>query len=126
MEKEQQAAVDKFVDRYKNDPTILAILLGGFIAHGFATPSADIDLIIVVEEAEYQKRKSQRKLAFSLWDLCDYPGGYIDCKVVSNDVLRLVAARGSDPARYAYQDNKILFTRDPGLAKLLAEIVCFR
>ncbi|NLY91888.1 MAG: hypothetical protein GX081_09855 [Firmicutes bacterium] len=64
-------------------------------------------------------------MAFSLWDLCDYPGGYIDCKVVSIAVLRLVAARGSDPARYAYQDNKILFSRYAGLDKLLAEITRF-
>ncbi len=125
MERHHQVAIDKFVNCYQKDPNIIAILLGGSLAHGFAGPEADIDLILVMEEAAYQKRKSQRRLAFSLWDFCNYPGGYIDCKVVSKEILRLVATRGSDPARYAYQDNKILYSRDPGLAKLLAEIVRF-
>ena len=125
MERHHQAAIEKFVNRYKEDPAMIAILLAGSLAHGFARPDADIDLILVVEEAEYQKRKSQKQLAFSLWDLCDYPGGYIDCKVVSKEVLQLVAARGSDPARYAYQGSQILFSREPGLPRLLAEIVRF-
>lgn len=122
MEKHHQAAIDKFVACYQKDPALLAILLGGSLAHGFAGPNADIDLILVVEEAEYQKRKSERKLAFSLRDFCAYPDGYIDCKVVSLEQMRLVAARGSDPARYAYQDNIILFSRCAGLDRLLAEI----
>ncbi|HEY8391968.1 MAG TPA: nucleotidyltransferase domain-containing protein [Capillibacterium sp.] len=125
MEKHHQAAIDQFIERYQNDPALLAILLGGSLAHGFAGPNADIDLILVVEEAEYQKRKNEGKLAFSIRDFCAYPGGYIDCKVVSPERLRLVAARGSDPARYAYQDSKILFSRLPGLDRLLAEIVRF-
>ncbi|HHT48754.1 MAG TPA: hypothetical protein GXZ98_05640 [Firmicutes bacterium] len=125
MEKHHQAAIDQFIARYKEDPALIAILLGGSLAHGFAGPNADIDLLLVVEEAEYQKRQSEQQLAFSLRDLCAYPGGYIDCKVVSIEVLRLVAARGSDPARYAYQDNKILFSRYADLDKLLAEITRF-
>ena len=42
--------------------------LAGSLAHGFARPDADIDLILGVEEAEYQKEKP-KATCFSLWIL---------------------------------------------------------
>jgi hypothetical protein len=66
-------------------------------------------VVIVVDEAEYEKRKGEGKLAFRLWDICAYAGGYVDCKVVSLDFLQQISERGSDPARYAFKDNTILF-----------------
>ena len=125
VEVHHQEAIEQFVRLQQSDETILAILLGGSLAHGFAAPDADIDLLIIVEAAEYQKRKAAHKLAFSRWDLCNYPGGYIDCKVLSLDFLDALRARGSDPARYAFKDSIILFSRLYHLSTLLAEIARF-
>lgn len=125
MEAHHQESIEKFLSIYKPDTTILAILLGGSIAHGFATPESDIDVTIIVAETEYQKRKLENKLAFSLWDICTYPGGYIDCKVVNIDFLQKVGEKGSDPARYAYKDNVILFSRIEKLDEILNDITKF-
>ena len=125
VENHHKEAIEKFVQIQQTDETILAILLGGSLAHGFAAPEADIDLLIIVEEAEYQKRKEANKLAFSRRDLCNYPGGYIDCKVISVGFLYTLKARGSDPARYAFKDSIILFSRLNDLSRLLAEITRF-
>lgn len=108
MEPHHQESIEKFLDLYTSDATILAILLGGSLSHGFAKPDSDIDVTLIVDKPEYQKRKQENKLAFSLWDIYTYPGGYIDCKVINLDFLHKVEERGSDPARFAYQDNKIL------------------
>lgn len=125
MHKHHQESIDKFLELYKDDPANLALLLGGSIAHGFAQPDSDIDVTLVVDESEYLKRKNDKKLAFSLWDICTYPGGYIDCKVVSLNFLQRVKERGSDPARYAYADNAILLSRIANIETLLAEITRF-
>ena len=125
MEAHHQESIEKFLDRYKTDTTILAILLGGSIAHGFAKSNADIDVTIIVDESAYQKRKQEKKLAFSLWDICTYTGGYVDCKVVNLDFLQKVREKGSDPARYAYKDNTILFSRMENLEDLLNDITKF-
>ncbi len=122
MEQQQRESLDIFMERYKDDASILAILMGGSIAHGFAKPDSDIDIMLIVDEVEYEKRKRENKLTFSLWDVCTYSGGYIDCKVVSLPFLRLVAERGSDPARYAFQDCIVLQNRIPGLEELLARV----
>ena len=122
MEKHHQDSINKFLKIYKKDQSILAILLSGSIAHSFAKADSDIDIVLVVSSNEYIKRKNAINLAFSLWDICDYKGGYIDCKVVDLHFLEKVAARGSDPARYAFMHNKILFSRIENLNEILTNI----
>src|SRR3954469_2843957 len=125
MENHHKESIQRFLDIYSPDTAILAILLGGSIAHGFAKPESDIDVTLIVEEAEYLKRKSQNKLAFSLWDVCIYPGGYIDCKVVSIEFIRKIIHRGSEPARYAYKNNVILASKIDNLVEILADVAKF-
>jgi hypothetical protein len=125
MEKHHQESIEKFVEIYKKDASILAILLGGSIAHGFANLDADIDVCLLVDSEEFKKRKAANKLAFSLWDICTYQHGYIDCKVVDIELLTKIAQQGSDPARYAFQDNKILFSRVDNLEQLLRDVTTY-
>ncbi len=125
MEKHHQESIDLFIEKYINDPDILAILLGGSLAHGFAKNDSDIDVFILVGSEEYQRRKSSNKLAFSLWDICTYENGYIDCKVIDIDLLERVSQHGSDPARYAFKDNRILFSKSDNLPELLSVISAF-
>ena len=125
MEKHHQESIEKFLNIYRNDPSILAILLGGSIAHGFDKANSDIDICLLVDNKEFQKRKSANKLAFSLWDICTYEEGYIDCKVLSTDLLNRIAKQGSDPARYAFKDNAILFSRIHNLEDIFKKICAY-
>jgi len=125
MEKHHRESIDKFLKIYEGDPSILAMLLGGSIAHGFAKADSDIDILFIVDSEEYQKQKTLNKLAFSLRDICIYENGYIDCKVLDLDFLKKVSERGSDPARYAFKDCTILFSRVEELPDLLEKICTF-
>ncbi|MBN2738027.1 MAG: nucleotidyltransferase domain-containing protein [Spirochaetales bacterium] len=122
MEKHHQEAIDIFLKRYSGDETILAVLLGGSIAHGFSKSDSDIDLSIIVSPEEFQKRKAENNLAFSIWDICNYENGYVDCKLVDLGLMKKIAEKGSDPSRYAFKDNQILYSRLDGLGALLTEI----
>jgi len=106
----------------ERDRSIRALILGGSLAHGFARPDSDIDVSIVVDSAEYQRRMRESRLTYFDRSVCTYSGGYVDGKYVDVDFLRRVAASGSDPARYAYQDARILFSKVPDLAAILAAI----
>ncbi len=125
MLRHHEESIEKFITRYQDDPAILAILLGGSLAHGFAKPESDVDIMLIVEESDYQRRKDENKLAFSLWDICTYPGGYIDCKAVSLSFMNTIMDKGSDPARYAFQDSRILWSRIDNLPEILSQITRF-
>lgn len=124
MEPHHAASIQNLVTALEPDPAVLALVLAGSIAHGFAKPDSDIDVAIVVEPEEYRHRQRERRLVYRNEALCTYPG-YIDGKYVDVDFLRLVVARGSDPARFAFKDSRVLFSRIPELESLLADIVRF-
>ncbi len=124
MEPHHAASIENLVRALEPDPGILALVLAGSIAHGYATADSDIDVAIVIEPEEFRRRRRDMALQYVNVELCTYPG-YIDGKYVDLDFLRLVAERGSDPARFAFKDSRILFSRIPDLESVLADVVRF-
>lgn len=123
MERHHAESIQRLCAELEPDPSILALVLGGSIAHGFARSDSDIDVTIVVGTEEYEARQREGRLVYNNRALCTYEKGYIDGKYVDVAFLREVAARGSEPARYAYEGSRILFCRIEGLQELLASIV---
>ena len=123
MEPHHADSIRNVVRKLEGEPHIRAVLLGGSIAHGFAKPDADIDIAIVVTAEEFARRRATNELTWVSHDLCNYPGGYVDAKFMDEDFLRKVALRGSEPARFAFKDAQILFSRIDGLEGLLADIM---
>ena len=75
--------------------------------------------MVVVDAAEYRRRTDEGRLVFTDRTLCTYEEGYVDGKYVDVGFLERVAAHGSDPARYAFQDARILSCRIDALPQLL-------
>lgn len=119
---QQQEAIDRTTAHFQRDPGVIALVLGGSLAHGFGSPASDVDVNIVVSDAELAARTADGRTTFFDRDLCGYEGGYVDGKYVSPRFLAEVAGQGSEPSRFAFQDARILFSRDPALASLLEEI----
>lgn len=125
MEQHHKEAIEQFMKLYKQNSYVIAILLTGSLAHGYAKPDSDIDIILVVDNTEYERRKRENQLAFSLWDICNYEGGYIDCKITNIELLHEVAAKGSDASRYAFKDAQVLTSNNNEIYSVLNEIYRF-
>lgn len=117
------AAIAHLRDRFAADRDVVALLLGGSLAHGFAGEYADIDYVAVVTADEYQRRAEDGRLTAAGNDGCTYPGGYHDGKFVDVAFLERVAASGSEPARFAFQDARFVIDRDPRVPDIVADIV---
>jgi predicted nucleotidyltransferase len=122
MEPHHTDSIRNLVSAFEKDATVLALILGGSLAHGFARPDSDIDVSIMVDAAEYGRRKAGNRMHYNNRTLCTYDG-YIDGKYMDVEFLKQVAERGSDPIRYAYVGSRILVSRIEGLDTLLAAIV---
>ncbi|MEY2935506.1 MAG: hypothetical protein RL033_6255 [Pseudomonadota bacterium] len=96
-------------------PEVSAVLLGGSIAHGFASAQSDVDIAIVVPDEQFQDRLRRADTCFFSRELCTYPEGYVDGKYISEAFLDQVAQRGSEPARFAFQDVQVVFNHSPTL-----------
>ncbi len=102
MRPQHQRAVERLVERFEKDPNFLALMIGGSIVRGWERDDSDVDFILLATDEEYARRAPANALTYYTPDLCDYPGGYVDGKIVDWGFLAEVAARGSETARAAF------------------------
>lgn len=112
-------AIKKAVKKLKNNEKYLAVILGGSVAHGFAAETSDIDLMIVLSESDYQQALRKGDLHYSDDESADYPEGYVEGKYISESFLQAVAEKGSEPARFAFKDAIILYSKLNHLDRLI-------
>ncbi|KAK0719329.1 hypothetical protein B0H67DRAFT_642692 [Lasiosphaeris hirsuta] len=125
MHPHHAASIQKIKAHFEQVPNVLALLLTGSIAHGFETEASDVDVLVVLTEEAYQHHVDTGIMTFVTPDLCTYPGGYVDAKYTSLGFIRLVAEKGSEPARWAFDGAQILFSEIPGLEGELQRLVRF-
>ena len=117
-----QRAIDRLADAYRDDPEFRALIIGGSVAKGLARDDSDVDFIIVATDEAFARRRAERDLFINRRDLCDYPGGFVDGKIVDLAFLEGVAERGNEPSRAAFEGAFAPFSRVPGLDELLRRI----
>ena len=118
-----EETIGRAIEHYRPDGEALALLLGGSLAHGYAAASSDVDVMVVVSDGDFEQRRRTNRTAWYSREMATYPEGYVDVKFVSPAYLKLVAEKGSEPARFAFKDSKVLFSRLDGLDDLLASVV---
>jgi hypothetical protein len=109
-------------DYFAAIPTTQALLLGGSIAHGYESPTSDVDIMILVSPEEHAQRIEKSDIHFFSRELCTYPEGYVDGKYSNLGFLEEVAQQGSEPARFAFAGSQVLISHIAGLEELLARI----
>ena len=114
-----RATIDRAVDRLRARDDVLAVVVGGSIAHGFATATSDVDLLVVVSDADWERRLADGAVTDLDLESPTYHGGYVDAKYTSMAFLRDVAARGSEQARFAFDDVIVAWSRLEGLDEAL-------
>ncbi len=125
MRDNHRRAIDRLVAELGEDPRFLAVILGGSVARGIELPDSDIDLILVASQEEYARRVAARDFGYLNNEVCDYPGGYAEAKVMSLPFLEEIADRGSEPARAAFVGARILSSRVPELQDLLERVTAY-
>ena len=108
VEPQHERLIERARARFSCRPGRRRLLVGGSIAHGYARPDSDVDVIVVVATEPARANLCERRLA-------DYDGGYLDAKLVTRAFIEEVARRGSEPARWAFKDALVVFSRDPEL-----------
>ena len=54
-------SIQRVTEYFQRDPEVLALFLGGSIAHGFETETSDIDIMIFVSDEDYKKRLAEKR-----------------------------------------------------------------
>lgn len=76
--------------------------------------------MLVFSDAAAAARIEQDQLTVFDDTLADYEGGYLDGKVIALGFIDEVASHGSEPARWAFEDAFVAFSRVEGLEARIA------
>ena len=117
-----QRGIDNLTNEYINDDRFQAIIIGGSVAKGCARDDSDVDFMIVATDEEYRKREEIGDLFINRTDLTDYPGGFVDGKIINMEYLKKVVAKGNEPTRAAFDGAFASFSKLDGLDKLIEQI----
>jgi hypothetical protein len=121
-------AIERFVAKASLDPEMLAVVVDGSVASGLERPDSDVDLVLIVTDAAFQRALDAGRLS---WvddgsdygdDGIGYEHGYYDIKVATVGYLDLAAERGDDPVRAAFLHAKVVWSRIDGVEKQIARI----
>jgi len=114
MHPHHSQSIQNVTDYFQRDPEVLALLLGGSIAHGFETPTSDVDIMIFVSDEDHKKRFAENRVHFFNMELTTYEGGYVDGKYSTRSFVEQVIEKGSEPARFAFAGSQVLFSKLDG------------
>ena len=101
------------------------MLFGGSVARGQGRPDSDIDLMVIVTEAESARRTAEQDLEVVRQLDHLYAGGYFDAKCLDMAFLRDVDERGSETARWAFSAVQLVHGGTPEIEALVARIPVF-
>lgn len=121
MRPHHQKAIQKLADHFSKEEGYLAVIVGGSVAKGVETEYADIDVMLVVSDELYERRREENALFYFSMEFCDYPGGYVDGKIVNLQYLQAAAERGNEVTRAAFEGAFAAYSEIPGLDDLLSK-----
>lgn len=78
--------------------------------------------MIVMSEAAFAAACAERRYHYYSTENLGYDGGYYDGKLMDLSFLRDVAAKGSEPARSAFEGAIVAMCREPEVERILPQI----
>ena len=126
MRPHHERAIRKLADHFAKQEECLAVIVGGSVAKGLEKDDSDVDIILVLTDEACKAKWERNELFYWTADFCDYPGGYIDGKIVDLQYVRAAAERGNEVTRAAFKDALIVHSKLPEIQEILARIPVYQ
>ncbi len=118
--------IERLTAQFQDDPRYLALLVGGSLVKGWGSVNSDVDVMFIATDEEYAKCVANDSCWYFNREICEYPDGYVDGKIIDLQFLTDVAQRGSEPARAAFRNVFAAFSHIPALPELLQKIPIYQ
>src|ERR1019366_10535987 len=126
MEAHHLRVIERLTEKFKDDPRYLALIIGGSLVKGRGQENSDVDILLVATDEEYARCVQNGQFWYLDREICEYPGGYVDVKVVDLQFLRDAADNGREPARAAFVGAFLAYSHVPALDELLTQIPVYQ
>ena len=120
---QQERALAAYVDSVRDQPGALGVVLVGSVAQGREREDSDVDVYFVVDDDRFAAETARGRFAWIERKDADYPGSYIDIKLVSPSYLAAAIEKADDPTRASFLGARVAWSALPGLDETIARIV---
>jgi predicted nucleotidyltransferase len=121
MAEHHERAIDAFAAAAKIRGA-LGVIVVGSVARGTERPDSDVDVYELVNDAQFATALATEQLARVETDAADWPGGYIDIKLISPELLRRAVTEADDATRASLVGARVALDTTGSLDARVAEI----
>lgn len=119
---QQERALAAYVDSVRDEPGALGVVLVGSVAQGRERDDSDVDVYLVVDDQRFAAEAARGRFAWVDRRELDYPGSYIDIKLVSPEYLAAAVEKADDPTRASFLGARVVWSEMHGLEETVARI----
>lgn len=125
MLEHHKKTIENLIHHFKDDDRFPAMIVAGSVAKACSEENSDVDFMLIATDEEFDQRQKNSRLHITADQLCE-PPTYTDGKVINLQFLKDVADHGSEPARAAFVDAFIGYSRIPEMASILKQIPVYQ
>jgi predicted nucleotidyltransferase len=112
MTQDQEKTIKLLIDEAKKDENIIGVILIGSLAKNTGTKNSDVDVLIIVNDCEFEKRKKQKNYFWGTnFESSIFPVE-IEGKVINKDYLRRVWKDGNECIKNTFNKIQLLYSYD--------------
>lgn len=121
MAEHHERAIARAVEAAKRRGS-LGVIVVGSVARGTERPDSDVDVYEVVADERFEAALASGRIAHVDEGIAEWPGGYVDFKLVSPTLLARAVDEADDATRASLVGARVAFDREGGLAAAIAAI----
>jgi len=119
MTLDQEKTIELITQDAGKHKSIIGIILGGSLAKKAGTDNSDVDIFVVVDDAEFEKRKLTKDyFVGTIFDQSNYPV-YVDGKIINRDFLKRIWTEGTECIKSTFSTIKLIYSRDNEIDELI-------
>ncbi|GHU18680.1 hypothetical protein FACS1894163_10970 [Spirochaetia bacterium] len=119
MTQEQEKTIELLVKEAKKDKNIIGVILIGSLAKNTSTKNSDVDVLVIVNDIEFEKRKKQKNYFLGTnFEPSMFPVE-IEGKIINKDYLKRIWKDGNECVKNTFSKIKILYSYDKEIDELL-------
>ncbi|QUI24205.1 nucleotidyltransferase domain-containing protein [Vallitalea pronyensis] len=121
MNNNQHDTIQQLINYVSKDESVLALILCGSIARGTETDRSDIDVIVVVTDARFNRERTCKNYFWGTdFDSKDFKVE-VDGKIIPKEFLEKVWKDGNESIKSTLYHSKVLYSRDSDIDRLLLD-----
>jgi len=122
MRPHHERTIQRLAEHFSKQEDCLAVIVGGSVAKGLEREDSDVDIMLVVTDELYEEKWARNELFYITAEFCDYPGGYIDGKIVNLGYVQAAAERGNEITRAAFKGAFVVHSKIEGMEEIVRKI----